>query len=84
MIDFDGIIDAYIGIREQCYKLMRENPHEILGDQEWLRSAISENDINIYTAGDKIHCSGYCRSMQTMDTEWFYFEIPKERIKKTW
>jgi hypothetical protein len=80
-LDIKEVVDQYNALRERCYKLMRDNPEEVLGDQYWLRYAISEGDINMECNGTYIACYGHTYSMQTMSTEYFNFDIPLSEVE---
>lgn len=80
-MDYESIIDGYDKIREQCYKIVKSDL-SILGDFNWLRAAIQEEDIQLSILGGDIQCSGYCYTTQTMSSEYFYFIVPVKRIEE--
>jgi riboflavin synthase alpha subunit len=79
MSDFD-FIEKYNELRRLCHDLARRNNGELMGSDAWLRHALCESDITLADAGDSINCSGSTYTMQTMDHEWFDFDIPKSEM----
>ena len=75
-----NMLEWHSELQDFCYDLARRNNGELMGDDAWLRNAITASDFNMYVAGESICCWGSCRSSQTMDTEFFDFNIPFDQI----
>jgi hypothetical protein len=81
MIDLEQVISIYNQAREACFKIMPENP-AVLGDDEWLKFAIKENDIQLEFTNGHVSCYGTCYTTQTQSYENFEFIIPTEAVYK--
>lgn len=77
----DEIADAYRDLRAECYRLARENDAALMGKDAWLRFAIDETDLELWPTPHGIMCTGRTYSMQTMENEFFSFEIPYDQIR---
>jgi hypothetical protein len=74
------VIDIYDDLRSKCYALARKNDGELMGEDAWLRNAMSDTDITLEWRNDGMHCRGLAYTSQTWDHEPFAFTIPWERI----
>lgn len=74
------LLELHSDLRRYCYDLARRNNGELMGDYAWLCYALGEPDITISASEEGINCTGFTHTVQTMDTEWFDFIIPWERI----
>lgn len=76
----EEIIEAYNSLRERCCKLAKADRGELMGKDAWLRHALSERDITLAWTTDGIQCWGSTYTSQTLESEWFDFIIPHERL----
>lgn len=75
-----ALADSYRELRERCYNAARANDGALMGNDAWLRFAMSETDLEIYPGSNGIDCWGHCYSMQTMSNEHFSFFLPLEAL----
>lgn len=74
--DLDNLIEAYQELREKCYRAARANDGELMGDDAWLRFAMSESDLELAAGPEGISVWGSCHSAQTNGHEHFNFFLP--------
>lgn len=75
-----GFINMYNTLREDIAKMIQLDP-ELLGGDKWLRHAIQTSEMTLRENDDTISVYGTTYTMQTMDHEWFEFEIPKSDVQ---
>ena len=68
-------IDRYNEIRDKAYKAIKAD-HSLMGTDEWLVHALIEGDMNIHSSPTGLRIWGSTFTSQTMENEWFDFQIP--------
>lgn len=78
----EEVLNAYHEVRDECYRLMRDDPFGTLGkDYGFLQYAICESDMSLEFIGNAISCHGWCFSSQTQSNEYFQFDIHENQIQ---
>lgn len=73
-------IDKHNELRRWCADTAKRNNGAAMGDDAWLRYALSEHDITLDWDNHGINCWGMTFTSQTMSNEHFSFTIPWDDI----